>query len=40
MTKADVGCVVRAVAAAGDANTGENVFGSAETEVAVAAREW
>ena len=40
VTKADVGCVVRAVAAAGDANTGENVFGSAETEVAVAAREW
>jgi len=40
LTKADVGCVVRAVAAAGDANAGENVFGSAETRGAVAAREW
>ena len=40
LTKADVGCVVRAVAAAGDANAGGNVFGSAETRGAVAAREW
>jgi len=40
LTKADVGCVVRAVAAAGDANAGANVFGSAETRGAVAAREW
>ena len=40
LTKADVGCVVRAVAAAGDANAGGNVFGSAETRGAVSAREW
>jgi hypothetical protein len=40
LTKADVGCVVRAVAAAGDTNAGGNVFGSAETRGAVAAREW
>ena len=40
LTRADVGCVVRAVAAAGDTNAGGNVFGSAETRGAVAAREW
>ena len=40
LTRADVGCVVRAVAAAGDTNAGGNVFGSAETRGAVTASEW
>jgi hypothetical protein len=40
LTKTDVGCLVRAVAATGTATGGEHVFASAVTDRAVTARVW